>query len=163
MLTNKSCFVSILIIFNIFIMIYQNIENISILLNKSRESIQQRRLNISNTVSSRIHLLKRMCMKYRKQIKDDKFLQSFYVNTEFGKPFTWCIVPKASSSSWVKLFTEVYFKNQNTSQRCLRNAGHKIIRKFWNKKLMDRYTYVHRKIIKFILMNVLDIIKERCL
>ena len=147
MLTNKSCFVTILFIFNIFIMLYQNIENISILLNKSKESIQQRRLNISNTMLSRIHLLKRMCKKYRKQIKDDKFLQSFHVNTEFGKQFIWCIVPKASSSSWVKLFTEVYFKNQNTSERCLRNAGHKIIRKFWNKKLMDRYTY---KIIKFI-------------
>ena len=98
-----------------------------------------------------------MCRKYEGKIeRDNKQYRAIHINRDFGQPFIWCRVPKASSSSWVKFFTDMYYKDLKPYHGCLREGGHKTIHIEWNSKLMTGYFFFQYNMSK----NILNILQK---
>ena len=123
-------------IFVTFLQFKRKFKNISLTLIESGANVQLETTNSSSNLL-RKKSLQEMCKKYEGKIeRDNKLYRALHINRNFGQPFIWCRVPKASSSSWVKFFTDMYYKDLEPYHGCLREGGHKTIHIEWNKILL---------------------------
>ena len=147
--------VSIIISFMILIC-YNILQYSDFYSHAAKKIIQETRPNISNNMMLRKQYLQEKCLENKEFFLRDSKMKALHYNSEFGQPFLWCRVPKASSSSWVKFFTDMYYKDLKPYHGCLREGGHKTIHIEWNSKLMTGYFFFQYNMSK----NILNILQK---